>query len=141
MSLSTAIKRAYEIKKERNWDSLYFAIDIHGTILKNHYEGLAEEFYPQSIPTLQYLSSCSEIKLILWSSCRSQDYSTYIDLLKQNNVFVSYFNENPECLDKGFGSFDKKFYFNVLLDDKAGFEPDEDWKMVEEWVRKFRGDF
>jgi len=137
MSLSTTIQRAYEIKKERNWEKVYFAIDIHGTILKNHYEGMAQEFYPDALPALQFLSSRPEIVIILWSSCRAQDYSTYIELLKKSNIRVDYFNENPECPDKGFGAFEKKFYFSVLLDDKAGFNPAWDWDEVSRSVFKY----
>ena len=32
--------------------------------------------------------------------------------------------------------FEKKFYFNILLDDKAGFDPETDWSVIKEYLNK-----
>jgi hypothetical protein len=130
MAINTAIQRAYEIKLYRNWDKVYFAIDIHGTILKPEYNGMAQEFYDDAIDTLKYMRTLPEIVIILWSSCKAEDYQNYIDLFNSHGIRVDYFNENPECADTKVGAFDKKFYFSVLLDDKAGFDPYKDWTAV-----------
>lgn len=36
-------------------------------------------------------------------------------------------NSNPDEKDTKTGDFSKKFYFNILLDDRAGFQPETDW--------------
>jgi hypothetical protein len=48
------------------------------------------------------------------------------------SIVKKYINENPEISDdKGaFGCYDKKPYYNVLLDDKASFNPETDWKPI-----------
>ena len=48
--------------------------------------------------------------------------------IKKDGIEFSYINENPEVAGKTeWGDFDTKMYANVLLDDKAGFDPEEDW--------------
>jgi len=39
-------------------------------------------------------------------------------------------NENPEVLNLKYGCYDKKPYFNVVFEDKAGFDPMTDWLLV-----------
>jgi len=36
--ITTAIKSAFQKKKARNWEIIFFAIDIHDTIVKSNYE-------------------------------------------------------------------------------------------------------
>lgn len=47
-------------------------------------------------------------------------------------INFKYVNENPEVSDtKGsFGCYDKKPYFSSYWDDKAGFDPEIDWKPI-----------
>jgi hypothetical protein len=70
----------------------------------------------------------SDTVLILWTS----SYEKYVDSVRkklQDNYGIKfdYFNENPECINTKTGCFDNKFYYNVLIDDKAGFNPESDW--------------
>jgi len=50
-----------------------------------------------------------------------------------------YINDNPEIdSQKGnFGYYEKKFYFNVLFEDKAGFQADTEWKMIYDLMLKY----
>lgn len=43
---------------------------------------------------------------------------------------VAYFNVNLDCQNTLTGDFTRKFYYDILLDDKAGFEPEKDWKEI-----------
>ena len=43
------IPNALETMRQRGWDSIIVAIDVHGTILKPNYEGLAHVFYPNAV--------------------------------------------------------------------------------------------
>lgn len=54
------------------------------------------------------------------TDCRRQS-------LQQNGVIVDFVNCNPDCPTIPLCDFSEKFYFDVLLDDKAGFEAEKDW--------------
>jgi hypothetical protein len=41
-------------------------------------------------------------------------------------------NCNPECPSTDLCDFQDKFYFNFLLDDKAGFDGTKDWREIYE---------
>jgi hypothetical protein len=116
-----AIEEAYVKMKAKGWDTIYFAIDIHDTIAPSTYTGVSKEFYPEAVKFLQFLSEKKHIKIILFSSCHKKDQEEYINLLAEQNIKVDYFNENPEVPDTLTGCFSTKFYYDILLDDKAGF--------------------
>ena len=66
------------------------------------------------------------------------DPEHYMKVFKENDIHFKYINENPEIdsTQGNFGYYVDKYYFNVMLDDKAGFEPETEWyqiysKMVE----------
>ena len=48
-------------------------------------------------------------------------------LLKKIGKYV---NENNDVKNAGYGCYDDKFYFAVLCDDKAGWDPENDWSLV-----------
>jgi len=63
--------------------------------------------------------------------------------LNANGVYPNFFNHNPHAKDTPRSCFDKKPYFNILLDDRAGFEPETDWQAIKdeliaigEWDKK-----
>jgi hypothetical protein len=70
------------------------------------------------------------IVLILFTSSHDEYVKEYLDIFKQLGVYFKYHNENPECPSTDIGDFSRKFYFNVLLDDKAGFDPLNDWGKI-----------
>ena len=49
---------------------------------------------------------------------------------ENNNIKHDFFNQNLSVQNTKTGCFDEKFYFSVLLDDKAGFDPNTDWKLI-----------
>lgn len=140
-SLSRAIVNAYKKHRERNWDSFYWMIDIHGVLVPSSYlpfksqleQCKFDEFYEDAITTLTFLMSFPEMKFILWSSS-THDYLEHIKNrlvsshgLPDDRIFI---NANPEQNSTDVSDFSMKPYFSVLLDDKAGFEPTSDWKMI-----------
>lgn len=133
------IERAFDKMKERKWDCIYFAIDAHGTIFKSTYKkDNVFEYYPGAKEVLKYLSTRDDIKLILWTC----SHPSYIDSLFKNCVFnhiyFDYVNENPEVETNELSNFSQKFYFDVVLDDKAGFNPETDWwKLFDLIVQKY----
>lgn len=127
--ISDAIIRAYQDKYKRNWDTLYFAVDLHGTIIQR-YTGDIIKPYDYSEEALELLSSRSDIVLILYTSTSPENLEPFYRWCDSKDITFKYLNENPECPSNKTGDFSKKFYFNVLLDDRAGFDPETDWSEV-----------
>ena len=131
MSISTAITRAYEVMHLRNWDTIYWAVDLHGVCMKSNYEEGVHEFISQdAVDTLRLISSLPESKIILWSSAYDDQKPAIIEAFAREKIEIFDFNQNLEAADTKTGCFQEKFYFSILLDDKAGFEPETDWAVV-----------
>ena len=137
------ISRAVEIclrhAREKHWDKVYWAIDIHGTILKPNYKRkeISTEFYPFAIETLQLISKRNDIVLILYTCSYPHEIEQYMTLFADHSIQFDYVNQNPEIANGGYGYYQDKFYFNVLMDDKAGFDGEHDWKEVLMVIQKF----
>lgn len=124
------IERAFKKGKERGYSSLYFAIDLHDVIIPGTYtrnnEGKA--FYPDAKEVLQWISK--HHKIILWTSSHGGPIGQIIDWLSVNGIGVDYINENPDFKNSELNDFSKKFAFDILLDDKAGFDGKTDWTLI-----------
>jgi hypothetical protein len=128
---SFGIKRAYERKKECNYEKTYWAIDLHGVILYPTYSNEKEyKLAPYSKQVLQYLSLRKDMVLILWTSSYEKNLDNVLNFLAENNIYFDYINQNPEVSNNLISNFNMKFYFDILLDDKAGFNLDNDWMIV-----------
>lgn len=132
-----AIQNAYNIAEKRKWDKIYWAIDLHGTILpptwsiKNNLI-----FYPYAKETLQLLSSKTGCILILFTCSHAYKIYEYCKFFYNNNIIFKYINNNPEVISNEYGNYTNKFYFNILLDDKAGFDPNKDWIKIFKLLNK-----
>ena len=126
------------MKKERNWEKIYVAVDLHGVICPPDYKKSGEhtDFYPYAKETLQMLSKRKDVCLILWTCSYPNELKETLLWLKDNDIKMDYVNENPECHSTRLGDFSKKFWAAVILDDKAGFEGETDWKLVKEEFQK-----
>lgn len=131
MSTTTAFKNAFIKAKERNWDVIYIAIDIHDTIIKANYKPkeIPTEFYPFAIECLRKLTSRKDIKLILYTCSHPHEIDQYLQMFEANDIHFDFVNENSDVVTdlNGYGNYDKKPYFSALFDDKAGFNPERDW--------------
>lgn len=132
------IKKMFNHAKQKEWYETYWFIDLHGVISKPDYRKESKKiiYYPYVKETLQYLSkNRHDIILILFTSSYPYEIAKYMAQFKKENIFFKYVNENPEISDaKGsFGCYDKKPYYNVLIDDKCGFDPLTDWKPLYEY--------
>lgn len=123
------VTKAFDKMRERKWDCIYFAIDLHGTVLKpTHKKDTHFEFYPGAEEVLRYLSTRNDIKLIIYTSSHNAYIESLMGTLLEKHIYFDYINENPEVETNELSDFNVKFHFDVLLDDKAGFDPDTDWK-------------
>jgi hypothetical protein len=140
MNIIKAIqKNHFDAKVKRGWDKTYWAIDIHGTIIKPNYEAgnIPKNFYPYSLECLRLLSDREDVCLILYTCSHPHEIEEYLELFRKERINFKFVNENPEVKteENGYGCYNRKFYFNVLFEDKAGFDPEEDWEEIFEYLR------
>lgn len=134
MSVIKAIEKAYKKAEERGYDRIYYAIDVHDTILKSNYENGDYEFVNEDAKKcLQMITLRKEVYIILWSSLTETEKENVGIFLYRHGCYIDDINENSLEEDTSYADFSQKFYFSVLLDDKAGFDPDTDWKAIMEW--------
>ena len=122
------IESVMQQKTIRGWDRVYWAIDLHDSIITGKYNKFNQgaTIYPYAKETLDFLFLSECHRTILWTSSYSEAVD---DVLKRFDLKFHYFNENPECPNTELCDFSKKFYFNILIDDKSGFEG-TDWEKI-----------
>ena len=122
------IERTFQLKKERGWDTLYVAVDLHGTLVKPYHDKI--EFYDYAPDVISWFNNRPDFKVILWTSSHPKEIAEFLKLAEEFCLRFDFVNENPLEKNRGFACFDQKFYFNILLDDKAGFVGETDWPLI-----------
>ena len=120
--------------KDRNWEKIFWCVDFHDTIMPGSYtknDG-SNEYYPKAVSVLKGLTDRKDCCLILWTSSYESYLEKHINRLKELGVEFEHLNCNPDCPSDELCDFEGKFYVNVIIDDKSGFEADKDWKLIEE---------
>jgi hypothetical protein len=135
--ITRAIHTACKTARERNWTRIYWAVDIHGTMMPPTHRGghLPDTFYNHACEVLQLASKREDICLILYTCSHTHEIEQYLTLFRENDIHFDFVNENPEVQNTPYGNYDRKPYFNVLFEDKAGFDPENDWLPVLELLR------
>ena len=141
------IKITFAQGKNKKWYETYWVFDIHDTILRSNHDLNKklkdEDFYPYAKETLQLLTSMPHVRLIMWTSSYPHEIADIIRLFKENSISFNFFSENPDISsNKGnFGYYEDKFYFNVMFENKAGFDPGE-WREIYDYLVEFdTGDY
>ncbi len=132
--INRIIERSFKVSKARGHNKMYIAVDIHETMVTSNYikGNISTEFYKGAKETLQYLSKRKDVVLIMFTCSYQEEIEKYLEYFEFCGIDFKYCNENPEVKtgDDNHGNYDKKFYFNILLDDKAGFNVEEDWDII-----------
>jgi len=138
--ITRAIRNAFRFAQERQWEKTYWAVDIHGTMIEPNYKGgeIPRAFYPHAVEVLQLISRRTDVCLILYTCSHPHEVEEYLEYFHGLEIRFQFVNRNPEVCNGAYGCYDEKPYFNVLFEDKAGFDPEEDWWQVrqlleEEW--------
>ena len=139
--ITKAIDNAFERALSQNWWEIYVAIDIHGTIFPSTYDTSAQrKFLPGAKEALTYLSEREDVKLFLYSCSTLDEYTEVVDFLYDNGIMVDSIGMSPVTHLEDAMTVTKKYatkpYYNILLDDKAGFHPEE-WEEVLRTFRKY----
>jgi hypothetical protein len=129
MTLKSAVDKMFKNSLERNHDTFYIAVDIHDTIASSTYNSSELEYWPEAISSLKFISSLSGFKIILFSSSYEESLNKVKEDLEKKGIKIFAINDNPDCANTSTGDFSKKFYYSLLIDDKAGFERD-DWYLL-----------
>lgn len=141
-AICDAFENAFENSKNRGWDYFYVFIDLHQTVLYPDYDKkFVSDFYPHAIQALQTMSNRPDMKLIIYTCSHPEEIEEYKTLFEINGIEISYVNENPEVVGTNYGDFTKKPYMNVLLEDKAGFDAEEDWRKIIKMLNKYPNDY
>jgi len=141
MNIVKAFDNAYERAATKNWDYIYILVDVHGTVFKPSYLNEEKyEFYPYAKEVLQLLTLYTDTKLILWTSSTNEAALNYGVEFAKNDIHFDYLNCNPEVerqsTDPITLDLSSKYYFNIGIDDKFGFEPETDWKLIYNYLNK-----
>ena len=133
MSLKNHILRTYEKKIQRNWDTIYWAVDIHDTCVAANYKSgeIPTQFFEHAERVLRRISDRPDSKLILFTCSHPHEIDQYLKFFSDKGIIFNYTNENPEAENTSYGFYEKKFYCQILLDDKAGFDATEDWAEID----------
>jgi len=134
MSIVKAIDKALKSMEKRGWNKIYFYFDIHETILYPDYNNEDPlKFYEHAKDVLQYLSKRGDIELGLFTCSYPQEIKRYKKFFKENGIIFKYANKNPDVEDTTYGYYEDKPYFNVLFEDKAGFDGENDWLQIKKY--------
>lgn len=133
-----AIENCFRLAREKKWAKTYWAFDIHGTLLKPNFKKneISREFYPHAVEVMQLLDKRKDIVKIMYTCSYPHEIKQYVEYFALHGIHFDYINTNPEIVDGGYGYYKDKFYFNVLMDDKAGFSGEEDWKEIMKLLEK-----
>jgi hypothetical protein len=131
------IRRAFKLFYTRKYRKMYWKIDVHDTIFVGKFdkENKDKEFFPDAKEVLQWLSDNPKMCIILWSSAHEEATRKIADWLGENGIKVDYLGENPEVPNNHLCDFSKKIAFDILLDDKAGFEGETDWGLIKKELK------
>lgn len=131
IDIKTLFNNRFVYARKKQWDKIYVLVDIHGTVIKSNYSNvdIPTEFYPLAKECLQSMSMAKDVCLILWTCSHKHEIEKYKELFSKNDIHFDYVNENPEIFtqENNYGCYDDKLYADMILDDKAGFDPMEDW--------------
>jgi hypothetical protein len=139
--LSRSIDKAFAKAIRRGWKEIYVAIDIHDTVMVGNYDNtqLPTTWCSDEIEEcLKYLSGRPDVVLIIFTYSHDKELVGYLEHFKSLGINFAFANENPAIVTKpqGLGNYTKKMYFDLLLEDKAGFEPKNDWFIVSETFKQ-----
>jgi hypothetical protein len=126
------IRRAFEQKREKGWKKLYWCVDLHDVVIEGKYNKFNEgaAIFPHAKEFFQWANKRKDMILILWTSSYEEALDKTLLRLGEEGILFHFVNANPLEKNNSLCDFNKKFYFNILLDDKAGFDGATDWGLI-----------
>ena len=137
-----ALLKSFEKAKVDLVDKFYIAINIENAIFKdpenNNMYCYPIDPYKNALEILSKISKRDDIKIIFISNIDNYFISKIFHFLKKNGLESNYlFGENPEVTYANKKYFKpNNFYYNILLDERSGFNPTIDWVVLDEFLDK-----
>ena len=132
--MKETIKRSYARYKAKGYKYWYWAVDVHDVIFKGDYKvESALNWVTNAKRALKIINNIPDIKVILYTSTRQDQTQKLIDKIKNETGLEVYaVNKNPDfdTDPQGLCEFNGKFCFDLMLDDKAGFDYSNGWEEV-----------
>ena len=137
MRLISYIEKVFNGLNNGSFKYIYIMVDVHNTILNPTFDKKETfEYFPYAKETLQLLSEKENIKLIMWTSSYDEKIQMYLKHFEENRIIFNFVNENKEYGNVSFACFDTKFYYDIGIDDKFGFDAEHDWKEIYTFLTK-----
>ena len=137
MRLISYIEKVFNGLNNGSFKCIYIMVDVHNTILKPTFDKKETfEYFPYAKETLKLLSDNENIKLIMWTSSYDDKIKMYLKHFEENGITFNFVNENKEYGNVSFACFDTKFYFDIGIDDKFGFDAENDWEEIYTFLTK-----
>lgn len=132
------IENSWKRKTQKGYDYWYWCIDMHGTLFENNYVqgSFGGEMFHECIAPLRFLSNRRDVRTILWTSSHKPVIENALAFMHKRGIYFDFVNENPHIINDVLCDFRRKFYFDVLLDDKAGFEPKVHWPQIHQKLKE-----
>lgn len=130
--------RQKEIMRGRGWEKIFILVDLHDTVIRSDYtnDNRTVIYAPGAVNCLKVLTEREDVCLILWSSSNKEGLDYYEKELAKNNIKFDHVNCNPEVNNTDYADFTDKPYFNVIIDDKAGFNYNFDWRLLQSYLNE-----
>jgi len=137
MGLISYIEKVFNGLNNGSFKCIYIMVDVHNTILKPTFDKKETfEYFPYAKETLKLLSDNENIKLIMWTSSYDEKIQMYLKHFEENGIIFNFVNENKEYGNVSFACFDTKFYYDIGIDDKFGFDAKNDWEKIYNFLIK-----
>lgn len=137
MGLISYIEKVFNGLNNGSFKCIYIMVDVHNTILKPTFDKKETfEYFPYAKETLKLLSDNENIKLIMWTSSYDEKIQMYLKHFEENGITFNFVNENKEYGNVSFACFDTKFYYDIGIDDKFGFDAENDWEEIYTFLTK-----
>ena len=137
MGLISYIEKVFNGLNNGSFECVYVMIDVHNTILRPSFDKKETfEYFPYAKETLKLLSDNENIKLIMWTSSYDDKIKMYLKHFEENGIIFNFVNENKEYGNVSFACFDTKFYYDIGIDDKFGFDAENDWEEIYTFLTK-----
>tara|TARA_R110000868_G_scaffold115997_6_gene309363 strand:+ start:8435 stop:8875 length:441 start_codon:yes stop_codon:yes gene_type:complete len=140
ISTVKAFINAFKCMDRNEWDHIYVFIDLHSTLVNPSYGHgkISTELYDGALEGLKMLYNSEDVKMVMYTCSHPHEIVEYVNFFGGVGIKWDYINENPEVKTNNnyYGCYDKKPYYNVLIDDKAGFDGENDWAELNNYLKK-----
>lgn len=136
--IESMFDKGYATAKAAKYSYMVVAVDLHGTIVDSKtfnetqgkfVEKIEASLYPFAIKALQAMSAHESIVMYIYSGTKKRKLKKLVKFLSSKYGITIATRYHPTT-NHASQSFKNKPYFNILLDDRAGFDPKLDWNEI-----------